>query len=85
LGIFAQRADGSSRAERLTKPESGTAHIPESWSRDGRTLLYSISKGQDFELWGLSLPEKKSFRFGDVRSSLDPTSATFSPDGRWVA
>jgi len=33
----------------------------------------------------LSLPEKKAVRFGDVHSSLDPTAATFSPDGRWVA
>jgi len=37
------------------------------------------------ELWALSLPEKKAFRFGDVQSSIDPISATFSPDGRWVA
>ena len=85
LAIFAQRADGNSRAERLTKPASGSAHIPESWSRDGRTLLYSVQKSGDFELWGLSMPEKKPFRFGDVRSSTDPTSAVFSPDGRWVA
>src|SRR5262245_1644485 len=85
LGIFTQRADGSSRAERLTKPESGSAHIPESWSPDGRTLLYCVAKGQDFELWGLSLPEKKAYRFGDVHSLLDPTAATFSPDGRLIA
>ena len=32
LGIFWQRADGSGAAERLTKPEQGTSHVPESWS-----------------------------------------------------
>jgi Tol biopolymer transport system component len=45
LGIFMQRADGSSgKAERLTKPEPGVAHVPESWSPDGRTLLFSAKQ-----------------------------------------
>src|SRR5262249_23003729 len=55
-GIFMQRADGSSpRAERLTKPEAGVSHIPESWSSDGRTLLFSAKKDDMFSLWMLSL------------------------------
>ena len=44
-GIFWQQADGSGRAERLTKAEHGEAHIPDSWSRDG-TLLFSTRTGQ---------------------------------------
>jgi hypothetical protein len=33
----------------------------------------------------VSLPEKKPFRLDDVRSTSDPPSAVFSPDGRWLA
>jgi Tol biopolymer transport system component len=84
LAIYAQRADGSAAAERLTRAGSNAAQVPESWSPDGQTLLYSEAKGAEFELWGLSLAEKKTFRFGDARSSTDPTSAMFSPDGKWV-
>ena len=85
LAMYEERADGAAQAERLTKPATGAAQIPESWSPDGRTLLYSEqSKGEEFELWGLALPERKPFRFGDVRSMADPTSAMFSPDGKWV-
>ena len=86
LAIFMQRADGSSpEPERLTKPEPGVSHVPESWSSDGRTLLFSIKKDDTFSLWMLSLPRRdRSMPFGNVRS-LEPIGATFSPDGRWVA
>src|SRR5262249_34657060 len=36
LGIFWQRADGSGAMERLTKPEQGVAHVPDSWSKKWR-------------------------------------------------
>ena len=42
--IFRQRSDGSSKAERLTRPDNGTAHVPETWSRDGKHLAYSVVK-----------------------------------------
>jgi eukaryotic-like serine/threonine-protein kinase len=85
VGIFMQRADGSSsRGERLTKPEPGVSHIPESWSPDGRTLLFSRKKDRDFSLWTLSLDTRKIMPFGNLQSR-SPFGATFSPDGRWVA
>jgi serine/threonine-protein kinase len=71
-------------AERLTTPEPGTSHAPESWSPNGRTLMFSVTTGTDVSLWTFSLQDKKSARFGDVHSS-NPPSAVFSPDGRWVA
>jgi Tol biopolymer transport system component len=84
LAIFVQRADGGTAAERLTKPDSAVAHIPESWSPDGRTLLFSAMKDAIFSLWTLSLDDKKVMPFGNVRSA-EPIGSTFSPDGRWVA
>jgi serine/threonine-protein kinase len=84
LGIFWQRADGTAVAERLTKPDKDTAHVPESWSPDGKTLLFSVAKGSSYAVAALSLPDKKVTPFGGVQS-LYPPAAAFSPDGKWVA
>jgi serine/threonine-protein kinase len=83
-GIFWQPSDGSGSAERLTTPEPGASHSPESWSPDGTHILYSVTKGSSVALWALSLADRKTAPFGAVQSS-EPTNATFSPDGRWVA
>src|SRR5262249_53191866 len=61
------------------------AHIPESWSRDGRTLLFSAKKDKSFSLWTLSLDTRKITPFGKMSESRLQFGATFSPDGRWVA
>ncbi len=83
LAIFWQSAVGGT-AERLTKPEQGTSHIPESWSPKGDWLLFSVTKGSDVSLWTYSIQGRKATPFGEVHSS-NPTGAVFSPDGRWVA
>jgi serine/threonine-protein kinase len=84
LGIFWQPADGSGTAERLTKPDKDTAHVPESWSPDGKRFIFAVTKGSTNTLWTFSLPDKKAVPFGDVQSMFLP-AASFSPDGRWVA
>jgi Tol biopolymer transport system component len=84
LGLFWQRANGTTEAERLTKPDKDTAHVPESWSPDGKTLLFSVAKGSSYSLAALSLPEKNVTPFGGIQTPNLP-AATFSPDGRWVA
>jgi len=84
LGIFWQRADGTTAAERLTKPDKDTAHVPESWSPDGKTLLFSVGKGSSYSLKALLLSDKKVIPVGGVQST-SPPAATFSPDGKWVA
>ena len=83
LGIFWQRADGA-EVERLTKGEQGASHVPESWSRDGKHVLFTIAQGSTVTLWTFALDERKATPFGDVRS-VQPIAAIFSPDGRWVA
>ena len=84
-GIFRQRADGSGSAERLTRADSGTVHIPESWSPTHDVLLYGITRNDTTSLWQYSVATKASEPFGDVRSVSNQTAATFSPDGKWVA
>ena len=84
LAIFRQRADGSGVAERLTQPEGGTEHVPQSWSKDDGQLLFSEFKDQRWALWTLSVKGRKVAPFGDVHAN-EPAEGTFSPDGRWVA
>src|SRR5262249_10838621 len=47
LGLFWQQPDGTDAPERLTKADRGMGHIPDSWSPDGKTLLFEVSQGQD--------------------------------------
>jgi serine/threonine-protein kinase len=85
LAIWWQRADGTTGAERLTRPDDkDTAHVPESWSPDGKTLLFSVSKGTSYAVAALTLGDKKVTPV-DGTQSAQPPSATLSPDGRWVA
>jgi Tol biopolymer transport system component len=84
LAIFQQRADGAGTAERLTKPEQGVAHIPESSSPDGQDLSFSATKGSEGAVWILSLKDKKTTVFAQAPGAMVRSSA-FSPDGRWLA
>jgi Tol biopolymer transport system component len=81
VAIFQQRADGSGTAERLTKPEPDTSHIPQSWSPDGAHLLFSVQKGPQYTLWILTLKDRRISPYSNVTAR----EAVFSPDGRWVA
>ena len=83
LAIYRQRADGSSAAaERLTKPEKGIAHIPQSWSPDGAQLLFTVANTRDYTLQRLTIADRKASEIPDIRSAI-PIEASFSPDGRW--
>jgi serine/threonine-protein kinase len=82
--IFWQRSDGSTKAERLTRPDPGTTHVPESWSRDGDHFLYTVEKGGIKALWVFSMTAKKGEPFSAVQSRR-LISPEFSPNSRWVA
>jgi eukaryotic-like serine/threonine-protein kinase len=82
--VFWQPVDGGP-AERLTRPEPGTVHTPESWAPLSDVLLFSVTKDVETTLWTFSTSSRKASRFGDVTSVGQPTDAVFSPDGRWIA
>ena len=83
LGIFWQPADGGAAAIRLTTPAQGAVHVPESWSPDGKHLLFTEQKDSAYVLFSLSLDDMTATPFGNVQSN-QPTSAGFSADGRWI-
>jgi serine/threonine-protein kinase len=84
LGLFWQRADGTGAAERLTKAEMGTAHIPDAWFNDGSQLLFDEAKDGRFILRTLSLRDRKTTSVGTIQAS-SYLNAAISPDGHWLA
>ncbi len=89
FGIFWQRADGTDRPERLTRPEGQLAHLPNAWSPDGAYLLFDAqTEGQAAtavaSLMALKASDGAIEAYGGVQSARR-TTAQFSPDGRWVA
>jgi Tol biopolymer transport system component len=89
-GIFLQAADGSGLPQRLTSAEEGVQQYPESWSADGRVLVFGAVKqpfGQSsWGLWTLAMDdsEKKPKLFYDLPNSNE-FGSVFSPDGKWIA
>ncbi len=86
--IFWQRVDGSEPAERLTKPEKDTAHVPASWSPKDETLLFSVVPvAADSAAIGAIRTYTRASgtvaAFGGVEAAT--MGPEFSPDGRWVA
>ena len=83
-GIFWQAADGSGTPQRMTKAEPGTFHSPATWSADGAHLLFDATTGVNVVLSVLSVQDRQVAPFGAV-TSAEPTNASFSRDGHWVA
>jgi eukaryotic-like serine/threonine-protein kinase len=82
--VFRQLADGSGPAQRVTKPEAGVGHRPESWSPDGKTLAMNVVRTGDQSIWTISTePGAQPTVF--AHTAADEKHSTFSPDGRWVA
>ena len=95
ISLYWQNADGSGVAEQLTTAEEGTAHWPEAWSPDGRTLVYKVERtaaggwslnSNEMDLWTLSLEnrDERQVFAADPYPVLE-VGATFSPDGKWLA
>jgi serine/threonine-protein kinase len=83
-GIWWQRADGSGAAERLTKPDKGVSHFPDSWSPDGQMFSFTELKSAGSAVWTYSLRDKKATLFAEAPRPFLGRSV-FSPDGRWLA
>jgi len=81
--LFWSSADLSAPEKRILAMPS--AQFPSSVSPDGRTLLFTDENtNTNLDIWRISLPA------GDdaepwIRTNLNETAASFSPDGHWVA
>ena len=79
-GLFRAPADGSGRAEQLV-PGDGLL-VPDSWTSDGKMLLYTSGAGAASLTIGSTGVVKP---YALVGSSILDRDAQISPDGKWVA
>jgi dipeptidyl aminopeptidase/acylaminoacyl peptidase len=75
---------GPQVTERLTKPEKGVSHTPDSWSPDRQRFSFTSFKDNAGTIWVYSLPDKKATVFAEIPGSSAGRSV-FSPDGKWIA
>ncbi len=84
LNLYEKASNGAG-SERLLLADREDK-MPESWSPDGRHLLYRIrgNAQQGAGLWMLPL-EGSGTPTPVLQTKADETSGRFSPDGRWIA
>jgi serine/threonine protein kinase len=75
--LYQKNADGAQEEKLMLHTE--VDKYPNSWSRDGKNILYA----QGPDLWFLTLPDLKPAPFLKALSTLK--NAQFSPDGKWAA
>jgi Tol biopolymer transport system component len=82
--LYIKPVSGISTAQLLIS--GGGPKDPQSWSPDGKNLLYAFQgpKTSSWDLWVLPMQgEKKPFPF--LATAANERSGWFSPDGKWVA
>jgi WD40 repeat protein len=80
--LYQKDAIGTGGDELLLQTSEGKT--PTDWSSDSQYLLYrSLSPTTTFDLWALSVADRKPFKV--VATSAEERDGQFSPDGKWIA
>jgi len=82
FALFWQLADGSGPEERLTADLPAYANV-DSWSPDGRFLVFTQYNQGDRDLWIWSATDRKSSPL--LQTPASESDARVSPDGHWIA
>src|SRR5262249_19018308 len=88
-GLFWQRVDGGP-AERLAKLEQGLGANPDTWSPDGKVLIFTNRTttgllGGNAGNAGISALSIGTGKKTEVVIKQHATNPSLSPDGRWLA
>jgi Tol biopolymer transport system component len=61
------------------------AGFPDSFTRDGKFLLYSLGRGKFYEMWALDVTTVNAKPIPLVTGVTLADEGRFSPNGRWIA
>ena len=85
FGIYRQRVDGQAQAELLWASPTPIWPDPQSWSPNGRTLVFSTkAKDTAEDIWTLSLEGDRAAKPW-LQTAANEWAGRLSPDGRWMA
>ncbi|RPI01600.1 MAG: hypothetical protein EHM71_16235, partial [Zetaproteobacteria bacterium] len=85
FGIYRQRVDGQAQAELLWASPTPIWPDPQSWSPNGRTLVFSTkAKDTAEDIWTLSLEGERAAKPW-LQTAANEWAGRLSPDGRWMA
>jgi serine/threonine-protein kinase len=80
--IYSRSADGSGEPEKIFKGQN--SQRPESWSPDGKVLVFSENDpATGFDIWSLDIEGSKAEPI--LNTTFDELHGALSPDGRWLA
>ena len=82
--FYQKPANGAGTDEMILAGKSN--QFPDSWSKDGKYILYEVDNGIDYKFDLFVLPmfgDRKPFPY--VQTSFVESHGQFSPDGKWVA
>ncbi len=83
--LYRKHSDGSGDEE-LVLEENAEGLIPDDWSRDDKSLLYSRNIGADWEIRMLPLEgDRKSYVVVPHALTTITSRPHISPNGRWIA
>jgi serine/threonine protein kinase len=83
--LYRKHSDGSGDEELLLEEDAGGL-IPDDWSRDDKSLLYSRNIGADWEIRMLPLEgDRKSYVVIPHALTTITSRPHISPNGRWIA
>jgi len=83
--LYRKLSDGSGDEELLLE-EDAEALIPDDWSRDGKSLLFSRSIAMNWEIRMLPLEgDRKSYVVVPHSAASATSRPHISPNGRWIA
>ena len=82
---FYQKSSNGSGADQIVL-SGKSSQYPDSWSKDGKYLLYEVDDGSEykFDLFVLPLTGDRT-PFPYLQTSFTESHAQFSPDGKWIS
>ena len=79
--IFTMPINGSDNPTQITSVDSGHSYF-HGWSPDGKKLLFTGRRNNQFDVWSIDLATKKETALTNL-ATLDD-GPEYSPDGKWI-
>ena len=84
VGLFSKAADGTGDVERLVTIEEADNIAPQSWSLDGKMLVFTYASAGSVDIGVLMMDGDRSWQ-PLMETEADETGSVIAPQGGWMA